>query len=156
MSDQGPGLAQAEPQLPEQALALPDFQVHTEPQLQECRQGLAIPQASSLQADLCRCASQCTCHNLKLFRAQPAWTPWAVTIGEPIKAAFFKPPDPVLNRTGGIAKQLANLGAGQPLGNQQNRVQAVIVARILTAADFILNGQNHVFSIRNSQRFHIR
>ena len=56
---------------------------------------------------------------------------------------------PIFNGARGVAQRAGSLSTAQALSDQQHAVEAVIVARLLGATDFILKGEDHCLRIRN-------
>jgi len=125
----GSGLAQAEPQLPKQSLALPYTELLTELLFDERRQGLPIPQMCP-QSQLRRRAAQDLSNLTELLFGKPPWAPRPWVLPEASKAIPLEPMYPVLHRTWCVTQHPAHLGTGHTMSYEQHRMQTVVVASI--------------------------
>jgi hypothetical protein len=88
-----------------------------------------------------------------LFAQSPRATR-SLTVNQTSEALLLKTTAPVSYGPRRISKNLGDLVATHPLGYKKNSVQPMIVARLLRAADLILDGKNHILGISNGQWFH--
>ncbi|HEV2454981.1 MAG TPA: hypothetical protein VGY98_12005 [Verrucomicrobiae bacterium] len=85
---------------------------------------------------------------------QPAGPPRTLTVGQAAEAASLESVHPVFHRAGSITQKAGCLGATHALGDQQNAVQPMVVARLIGAAYLVLQCQNHFFGIRDGECLH--
>ncbi len=153
VGNQGTGLAQAETLLPEQSLALAHAQTDTETPCDPCPERLAIPQRA-VQSAVPRRLAQRLVDFLQLRFAQTPGTAAAPALGQSAQPTGFEPLHPILDGARGVAQQAPHLRATHSLGHQQHTVQAVIVAGLLGAADFVLQPQDHGRGVGYTQGSH--
>jgi hypothetical protein len=60
---------------------------------------------------------------------------------------LLKTVHPVFHAARAIAQKAGHFGTTQTLGDQQNAVQAMVLARLIGTANLVLEGQNHFFGI---------
>jgi len=123
-----------EPQLPEEALALTYPEIDLELLLEEGGEGLPVPEGSR-EADLVGSAAQGHLHRLHLGLGETAGTTGTVALGEAGKALLVEAVDPVLHHSRGVAEQPAHFRGGQSLSHEEKSVEAMVVARLIGAAD---------------------
>jgi len=136
-------LAQPEAQPPEQALALPRSDGHTDLFLKERRERLPIPEVRR-QAIVRWAPSQGGLDPLQLRSAQSTWAAGSLPVGKARQAVALEALHPVLHRPGRVAQKSPDVWAGQTVGNQKNAVQSVVVPGVRGAANLILEAQDHV------------
>jgi predicted nicotinamide N-methyase len=131
------GLAQPEPELTKQSLALTHAQANAVLVFDPGRQRLAVPQINR-QTDIARSAAQNAVDFPQLCRVQPRRTSRALALGQARQSSLLKPTYPVLHRPWRVAEQTPHFRAGQALSHQQNTVQSVVIARFLRTLDLLL------------------
>jgi len=153
VGNQGARFAQAKAPLPEQTLALPHPQLNMEVLLDPSAQRFAIPQGAG-QTQVPRGLAQGPVNFPQLRFAQTGWTPRALALGQPRKAAVLQTPHPILNSARGVSEQAADLWTSRSLGHQQHSMETVIIAGLFRTADLVLQSQNHSSGISNLQWSH--
>jgi hypothetical protein len=116
-------------------------------------QQLAVPQIAGV-TQVARMGAQVPFDFLPSPIIQPARTTFPRAFPQPVESTVFKAMNPTLDGRGMFAKPLANLIATMSLAHQQNSVQPMIVARLIGAADLLLEGNFHYLCICNLQSFH--
>jgi hypothetical protein len=111
MGNEGPGLAQAEPQLPKEPLALAHPQVHPESLFDKGGQGLAIPEMCSQPINLWR-VPQGAANRQELGLIERRWPTWAFGFCQTCESSLDKLFNPILYGSGGVTEALRNLGTG--------------------------------------------
>ena len=145
-------LSQAEPQLPEQALALADSQVDGERLLHPGRQRFAVPKVAA-QPDLPWRLPQGLVDRRQLRRRRPPRPPPG-PFRQPGEAARFEVSDPIFDDAARIAQQLRDLRARHALRHQQHPVQSVVIPRFLGPSDFVLQAHDDRGRVGDRERFH--
>lgn len=110
MGDHRAGLAQAEAQLPEKALALTYSQLYAVLLQQVGRQQLAVPQVCT-QFELSRGQAQGGTDIVQLHLAQPSRPSRPPALAQSRQALGLKSADPVFHRAPGMAQQTSWLAA---------------------------------------------
>jgi hypothetical protein len=121
MSNERPGLAQTEPQLPKESLALAHPQVHPESFFDKGGQGLAIPEMGSQSINFRR-VPQSAANRQELGLIERRWPTWAFGFCQTCEPSSDKLFDPILNGSRGVIEVLRDLGASQSLRHQENHV----------------------------------
>jgi hypothetical protein len=153
LGNQRPRFTPPEPHTAEKSLALPGAQAHLVLLAQMMSQQLAIPQIAVV-TQVARMDAQVPLDFLPSPVVQAARTAFAWTFPQPVKTDPLEAMDPTLDRGGMFAKPFPHVITAMALANQQNSVQAMVVARLIRAADLLLHGDSHRLSISNLQSFH--
>ena len=148
----GPGFAEPELELPEQTLALTDPQLDAVGLLNPGRQRLAIPQIDA-HPRVARPLSQHSIDFFDLFLTQPAWASRPFSLCQTSQSLLLETVNPILDGTRRITQKPCYFRAGHPLGDQQNAMQPVIVARLVRTLDLLLQPK-HRQRIRYPQWSH--
>lgn len=77
-----------------------------------------------------------------LRRRESRRPPGPLVLGEALQAVPLEPMHPVLHGAWRIAEQGRDGGTGEALGNQQQPVQAMIIARVGRTTDFVLETED--------------
>ena len=149
VGDQRARLAQAETALPEEPLALAHAELDLEAARNPLAQRLAVPKCS-METTVARRLAQNAVHLDKLRFGQPAGTTFARAFQQPCKTAGLKALNPVRDAARRVSQQAGGMGTTHSLGDQQNAMQTVIVARLLGAPDLVLQANNHRIGIGNA------
>src|SRR4029077_14793973 len=155
LGDLGSGLAQPEPHVAEDALALTHPQRHPVAQAQMHREQLAVPQMTGMTERL-RIASQVTPQRGPLLGAQCARPTRTHPVAQACEAMGFEACHPALHRSSIFPKQVGALRATVPASDKQQPVQPMVVPRLIGSREFLLDGQSHDVGIRNFQFSHGR
>ena len=146
MRDLRPGLSETKAELPEKPLALAHSQCDSPPHGNKLRESLSIPEIGA-KAEICRTLSESLGDLLQLLSAESSWPPRPFSFSKTGKAFVFKPSHPIGNRPGSVPKESRYFSATQALSHKKNSVQSVIVAGFVRSADFILEGEHHLFRV---------
>lgn len=152
MSKNGARLAQAKAELAEQSLALAHAELDPIPLLDERRQHLAVPEDTG-EADGRRRTAQYPVDLGQGLVVQRRRAARPFSFEQSSQAVPRKAVDPILHAARRITEQSGYVRAGHPLGHQQHAVQAVVVARLVRAANLVLQPEDDG-RIVNRQRFH--
>ena len=153
LSDLRARLAQPEAELTEQALTLSHLQLHAEFAPEKLGQRWPIPHLRR-KAELRGTGTQRRLHLAQLLIIQAAGSTWSFAFRQTGQALRFEALHPVYDRARRVTQERADLWTGQTLGDQQNSVQSMVVARGIVAANLILQCHDHVFLVRDRQCFH--
>jgi len=148
-----PRLAEPETQCPKQPLTLSHPQLDAEFLVQVSGQDLSVPEIGR-QTSLLRRTSQGASHLFQLLVGQPPRPTRPDPLLQARQSGTLEGTNPILDRTGGVSEHRRGLAATHSLGNQQNTVQAVVVACFLGPPDLVLESQNHHGSVGNGQWSH--
>ena len=153
VGNQGAAFAQPEAPLPKQALALTHAPADLEAPRKPGAQSLPIPQRAGPAELAWGGAAEHPIHLLPLRLAQTSGTPPAFPFDQPGQASCCKASNPILHRSGRVPQQSASLRTGHALGNQQDSMEPVIIARLFRAPNLVLQSQNDSCCISNLQWF---
>ena len=148
LSDLGPWLAQPEAELTEQALTLAHLELHATFVPEKFGQRRPVPHLR-WKAELAGVGPQRYFHLCQLLFIQAAGPARSFALRQSGQPVRFEVLHPVHHGARRVAQKSGDLRTAQPLGHQQNPVQAMIVARGIVAANFILKCHNHVFLVGN-------
>jgi hypothetical protein len=149
----GAGLAPPEAQLTKQALALTDAEVDGVSALEEGGEGLAIPEIPR-EPYLLGPLTERRLDGLQLALREPTGTARVNPFRETGQPFLIKAVNPVLNAPCRIPEETAHFGSGHSLGDEQQSVEPMIIARFIGTADLILQSEDHVLGVRYGQRSH--
>jgi hypothetical protein len=85
----------------------------------------------------------------QLFLAESAWPARPFAFGQTGETFLLEAAHPISNGSRSITEKPCDFSAAQALRNKKKSMQPVVVARLLRAADFILQGEHHVFTFGN-------
>jgi hypothetical protein len=135
-----PWFAQPKPKLPKYPLALSDTKINTKALIDIGTQRFAIPNAWGKPNVLGRQPKHCVnLLNLRFTESSRSSTP--LFVHQPLKTPLSICIDPIPDRSLRIAKQFANARARQFLCSQKNRVESVVITRIIISPDFVLQNK---------------
>jgi len=146
--------AEAEAQLAKEPLALPRLQFHPQLPRQIARERFAIPNPAASHARCAWTLPQGDLHLRQLRRTQARRPASAFPFSQASQASRFKPMHPILHRARRVPQHACGLAATQPLGDQENTMQAVIIARLIRTTNLILERGDHRLSVCNLQWLH--
>jgi hypothetical protein len=155
LSDLGSGLAQSEPHVTEDALALAHTQPHLVAQAQMSREQLALPQMTGMTKRLW-VASQVTPQRHPWLGVQRSGSPRTSPVAHAGQSMGFKTRHPALHRPSIFPQHVGDLLAAVAAGDQQQPVQPMVVPRLIGPSDFLLDGQAHDVGISKDQVSHDR
>jgi hypothetical protein len=149
----GAGLAQSEPRVAEDSLALAHPQPHLVAQAKMRREQLAVPQMTGM-AKLLRVTSQVTPQRRPLLGVQRGRPTRTHPVAQACQSMGFESPHPALHRPPIFPKPFGDLLAAVAASDQQQPVQPMVVPRLIGSSDFLLDGQSHDVGISNFQFSH--
>ena len=150
----GARLTQPEAELPEQALALTHAKLVSILLLDPGAQRLAVPDVR-FHSGISWTLAQHPAYLGKLAIIQTPGAAGALPFLQAGQATALEPLHPVLDAAWRIPEQATYLGAGHALRDQQNTVQAVVVARFVRPPYLVLKTQDDIGGIDNAERSHI-
>jgi len=121
--------------------------------LDVCRQRLSVPQIAR-QAKIRRSHPQGSLDRRYLLGRQAAGASGSVSFLQPGQPPLLETAHPILNCARGIAQELSDTTAVDPLSDKENPVQTMVIAGFRTSSDLILQTKNHHRGIGNRQGFH--
>lgn len=142
-------------QLVKEPLALSNPQGDLVTFLQTPRQCFAIPEIGA-QTRLFRWLANQGAHLFQLLGGEAARTPTVIAFGQARQALALESSHPVDHRTGRIAKDARHLFTGHAGGHERDAMQAVIIAGVLMAVDFLLEEQAAILRVGDGDRTHDR
>ena len=128
LGDLGAGLAQPEPHVAKDALALAHAQLHLVALVQMRREQLAVPQMTGM-TKLLRIASQVTPQRRPLLSVQRSGPTRTRPVTQAGQSLGFKARHPALHRSSIFPKPCSDLLATVAAGDQQQPVQPMVVPR---------------------------
>lgn len=141
-------LAEPEPQLVEQPLALSGAQVHRVRSPQMLRQQRPVPQVAG-QPEAVRAVAQVRLQRLQHVRSQLRRTPASDAVAQPVEAVPLVRPRPALHRARVLAEQQGRLPAALAVRHQQKPVQTMVVLGLVGAANLLLYGKHRRPRVRD-------
>jgi hypothetical protein len=150
----GARLTQPKTELPEHALALTHAKLVSILLLNPGAQRLPVPDVR-FHSHISWTLAQHPAYLDKLAIIQTPRSARAFPFLQAGQAAALEPLHPVLDAACRIPEQATHLGAGHTLRDQQNTVQAVVVARFLRPPYLVLKAQDNSWGIDNAKRSHI-
>jgi hypothetical protein len=114
---------------------------------------LPVPEVLGV-AELAWGAPQLPVHRVPLRDIEPPGAATPVPLVQPGEAAGLKPPYPAFDGARGLAEEIGDGVTGEPVRDQQDPVQPVIVAGLLGPQDFLLQGELHDLGIGDLQFAH--
>ena len=139
VGEEGSGRSQPEPELTEEALALPHPQIDFELSFEVGGEGLAVPEGAA-EPDVLGALSQRGLNGPHLRFGETSRTAGAIALGESRESLLLESTEPVLDGPGGIPQHPADLGGGHTLGDEEETVEPMVVARFVRSSDLVLEG----------------
>jgi hypothetical protein len=137
VGDHRSGLAEAEPELTEEALALTYPEVHLELLFEVGREGLSVPEGSR-KTDVLWTASERRLHRVHLGFREAARAAGAIPLGKTREPLNLESSDPVFHGASGVPEHSADLGGRHPLGDEEKSVEPVVVPGLVGPSNLIL------------------
>lgn len=144
------GLAEAEPQVAKDPLALPDTQFHPVPLSQVLGEQFTVPQGGFIPK-VRRTAPEILAQPGPLACIQRSRSARALTFPQTIQSMRLKGPDPALHRTPVLTEQFGHLSTALAAGDQQQTMQPMVISGFLGADNFLLDGNAHDVGVGNFQ-----
>ena len=147
------GFAEAEVQVMKNPLALSSAQANAVGPMQMMSEQFSIPEVLGI-AELAGGPPQVTVSLRQLRLRQSRRTPRPVSLFQSCKTAPLKSVHPTLHRRGILPQPLCRLVTIHALADEQQPVQAMLVARFLRAQNLLLQCHTHDVDIGNLQLSH--
>lgn len=141
LGDDGARFAEPEAPVPEEPLALAHAEREVEAALDVGGQRLAVPDG----AGEARVGGGLPEHPLEmgpLGRREPRGPAGTVVLAEALEAVVLEAVHPVLHGAGRIAEDGGDLGARDTMGDHQQTVEPMVIARLGGAPDFVLEAED--------------